>query len=278
MPANDKSMTTLAATQRIAVVGTGKLARALALSLPSVSVVAGRNAVDAASVASLAVGARGCALGEIASGGFDVLWITTSDAAIANVVDTLTQLPIEWNRIVAMHSSGAFGVAALEALSIRGARVIALHPNASLRGDAAIPIGTMWGVTPGDDDSLTFCEQLLSSLSPRVIAVREESRPLYHAAASVASNFSVTLYAIAELMYERAGIDPVRSRELIAPYMLTSVMRANADGANAALTGPVSRGDDVVIDAQRAAISSNAPELLDVFDALIIATRQLLAK
>jgi predicted short-subunit dehydrogenase-like oxidoreductase (DUF2520 family) len=48
-----------------------------------------------------------------------------------------------------------------------------------------------------------------------------------------------------------------------------------AAGAAQALTGPVARGDEATVQAQRAAISEREPEFLELFDALVTATRRL---
>jgi predicted short-subunit dehydrogenase-like oxidoreductase (DUF2520 family) len=45
-----------------------------------------------------------------------------------------------------------------------------------------------------------------------------------------------------------------------------------------ALTGPVARGDEQTVASQRAAIEQRVPELLDLFDALVRATRALAAE
>ena len=48
-------------------------------------------------------------------------------------------------------------------------------------------------------------------------------------------------------------------------------------GPERALTGPVARGDEATINRQREAVAEAAPELLDLFDALVRATRELAA-
>ena len=49
-------------------------------------------------------------------------------------------------------------------------------------------------------------------------------------------------------------------------------------GPEEALTGPVARGDDATVAAQRAAVEEAAPELLDLFDELVRRTRALAAR
>jgi predicted short-subunit dehydrogenase-like oxidoreductase (DUF2520 family) len=46
-------------------------------------------------------------------------------------------------------------------------------------------------------------------------------------------------------------------------------------GPEAALTGPIARGDESTVEAQRAAVEAAAPQLLELFDELVRVTRVL---
>jgi predicted short-subunit dehydrogenase-like oxidoreductase (DUF2520 family) len=59
-------------------------------------------------------------------------------------------------------------------------------------------------------------------------------------------------------------------------------VRASVDnwaalGPQRSLTGPVARGDERTVARQRAAVAERAPEDLELFDALVAATRRLAA-
>jgi predicted short-subunit dehydrogenase-like oxidoreductase (DUF2520 family) len=107
----------------------------------------------------------------------------------------------------------------------------------------------------------------------RPAAISEDDRAAYHAAASIASNFLITVEAAAERLAGEAGIE----HELLVPLVRATVENWAALGAQRALTGPVVRGDEVTVALQRAAIADRAPELIDMFDALVHATRVLAA-
>ena len=96
-------------------------------------------------------------------------------------------------------------------------------------------------------------------------------RAAYHAAASIASNFLVTLEAAAERVAAAAGVD----RELLVPLVRATVENWARLGPERALTGPVARGDEATVARQRAAVAEGAAELLPLFDALVEATRAL---
>ena len=107
------------------------------------------------------------------------------------------------------------------------------------------------------------------------VAIADDQRAAYHAAASIASNFLVTLEAAAEAVAAGAGIDAVDARRLLGPLVRTSVENWLALGPRAALTGPVARGDELTVAAQRAAVAASAPELVQLFDELVERTRAL---
>jgi len=65
---------------------------------------------------------------------------------------------------------------------------------------------------------------------------------------------------------------------LLAPLVRTTVANWAELGPEAALTGPIARGDASTVDRQRQAIVEDTPELLVLFDALVASTRALAAK
>ena len=105
----------------------------------------------------------------------------------------------------------------------------------------------------------------------RPVAVAEADRAAYHAAASIASNFLITLEGSAERMARTAGVE----RELLLPLVRATVENWAALGPERAMTGPVARRDEPTVARQRDAIAERAPDLLPLFDALVQATRAL---
>ena len=107
----------------------------------------------------------------------------------------------------------------------------------------------------------------------RPVEVADRDRAAYHAAASIAANFLVTLEGQAERLAATAGVP----REHLVPLARAALENWAANGAEHALTGPVARKDEATIERQRAAIQERAPDLVDTFDALVAASRVLLA-
>jgi predicted short-subunit dehydrogenase-like oxidoreductase (DUF2520 family) len=136
--------------------------------------------------------------------------------------------------------------------------------GADLRGAGAAIDGT-------SERALATAERLAGDLGLRPVRIAPEDRVAYHAAASIASNFLVTLQAAAEHVAATAGVE----RDLLVPLVRATVDNWAAQGAHRALTGPVARGDERTVERQRDAVAERAPELLELFDALVGATRAL---
>jgi predicted short-subunit dehydrogenase-like oxidoreductase (DUF2520 family) len=119
--------------------------------------------------------------------------------------------------------------------------------------------------------ALTFAGRLAQSLQMRPTAISEDERATYHAAASIASNFLITLETAAERLAASAEV----KRELLGPLVRATVENWIEVGGERALTGPVARGDNETVAAQRVAVAERAPDLLPLFDALTEATRAL---
>jgi predicted short-subunit dehydrogenase-like oxidoreductase (DUF2520 family) len=136
--------------------------------------------------------------------------------------------------------------------------------GASFRGAGAAIAGT----TPR---AVAAARELTDALGMQPVVLADTDRTAYHAAASMASNFLVTLEAAAECLAGTAGVE----RALLVPLVRASVENWAALGPEPALTGPVARGDDDTVQAQRAAVAERTPELLALFDALVDATRSL---
>jgi len=112
---------------------------------------------------------------------------------------------------------------------------------------------------------------LAEAVGLRPVRIAPEDRAAYHAAASIASNFLVTLQAAAERLAATAGAD----REVFVPLVRATVENWAALGPERALTGPVARGDDETVARQRAAVAERTPDLLPLFDTLADATRAI---
>ncbi|MDX6667580.1 MAG: hypothetical protein QOK04_960 [Solirubrobacteraceae bacterium] len=192
--------------------------------------------------------------------GADVVLLCVPDTEIAHAARVVAPGPLVG------HCSGALG---LEVLA--GHEAFSLHPLMTVTAEGARFAGAGCAVAGATPRALRAAAALARALGMRPVEIADEDRAAYHAAASIASNFLVTLEAAAERLAAGAGAD----RELLAPLVRATVENWAAHGAERALTGPLVRGDEATVARQRAAIAERAPELLELFDTLADATRAL---
>ena len=179
------------------------------------------------------------------------------------------------------HTSGATPLRAMEGPGTAGAGLFGLHPLQTFTA-AAPPGGALdafagagCAIAGSTPEALAYAAFLARRLGMTAFEIDDEGRAAYHAAASVASNFLVTLQAAAESIAAGAGLDPHEARALLVPLLRRTVENLAELGPEGALTGPVARGDHATVEAQRAAVEDAAPHLLDLFDELVHHTRSL---
>jgi predicted short-subunit dehydrogenase-like oxidoreductase (DUF2520 family) len=235
----------------IAIVGRGRLGPALAAALDA----AGRRVLG-----PLGRGADGA--------GADVVLLCVPDAEIGAAARAVTTR----EGLIVGHCSGATGLDVL-----RPHEALGLHPLMTVTHAGATLAGAGCAIGGSTLRALHVAESLAAAVGMRPFPVADDDRAAYHAAASIASNFVVTLEWMAERVAAAAGIAPEDARKMLVPLVRQTVDNWASVGPQAALTGPVARGDEVTVARQRKAIADAAPDLLPLFDALVDQTRELAA-
>jgi predicted short-subunit dehydrogenase-like oxidoreductase (DUF2520 family) len=172
------------------------------------------------------------------------------------------------------HTSGATPLAALVPA---GAEMFGLHPLQTFAPGSGPESfsGAGAAVAGSTPRALDFAASLARRLGMSPFEIDDEGRAAYHAAASLASNFLVTLQAAAESIAAGAGLEPGEARALLMPLLRRTIDNLAELGPERALTGPIARGDHATVASQRAAVEEVAPHLLDLFDELVRHTHSL---
>lgn len=196
---------------------------------------------------------------------FEAVILAVPDGQIAVAANAIAAGPLVG------HCAGAVGIGALAPHEAFG-----LHPLMTITRSGASLAGAAAAVAGSTPRALALAHQLAAELGMRSFEIDDASRPAYHAAASIASNFLLTLEAAAERMM--ASVTDASARELLGPLVRATVTNWLALGPERALTGPIARGDDATVRRQREAVAREAPELLPMFDALVEATKRLASR
>ena len=152
-----------------------------------------------------------------------------------------------------------------------------MHPLQTVAGPETSFAGCGCAVAGSSPEALELARDLAAAVGMEPFEIDDDARAAYHAAASIASNFVVTLEWMAERVASAAGIAPENARKMLAPLVRQTVDNWAALGPQAALTGPVARGDEMTVARQRRAIAEAAPDLLPLFDALVEQTKAVAA-
>ena len=259
---------------RVGVIGAGRVGSVLAAALRThgheIVAVAGESDASTRRAAALLPGvqirkptavARGC----------DVLLLTVPDDMLGNVVTQLAASGSLHEGQYVVHTSGSHGLAVLSPATALGARPVALHPAMTFTG-TAIDLERLghcvFGVTAGPAER-PLAEALVADLGGEVMWVEEQLRGLYHAGLAHGANHLVTLVSQAMELLGAAGADDPAA--ILRPLLEAALDNALAEG-DAALTGPIVRGDVNTVRAHVAEIAATAPDTLPSYLTLARAT------
>ncbi len=201
----------------------------------------------------------------------DVLLLTVPDDSLDNVVRMLVGAGAIRSGQLVVHTSGRHGMQVLQPATAIGARGIAMHPAMTFTGtdlDLDRLPGCVFGVTSPLSER-PIAAQLAVALGGRTVWVPEEQRSLYHAALAHGANHLVTLVAQSMSLLRATGsLDPAAT---LRPLLTAALDNALLYG-DAALTGPIVRGDVETVRAHVRSLIPAAPETLESYVAMGRAT------
>jgi predicted short-subunit dehydrogenase-like oxidoreductase (DUF2520 family) len=259
---------------RIGVVGAGRVGAVLGAAFLAagheVVAVAGESSASRLRIDTLLAGVPVRKPTEVARA-CDLLLLTVPDDMLENVANMLAGARAIQEGQYVVHTSGRHGLAVLAAAVAVGAHPAAVHPAMTFTGtgvDLDRLRGCVFGITAPDEDR-AFVEGLVADLGGTAMWVDESRRTLYHAGLAHGANHLVTLVAQAmDLLAEAGSDDPAAT---LRPLLGAALENALAYG-DAALTGPIVRGDLQTVRAHLQDIAATAPDTLPSYVAMARAT------
>ena len=197
----------------------------------------------------------------------DLVLLTVPDDVLPGLVSGLVTTEVPMAGRLILHASGRHGLAVLDPAVRQGALPLAVHPVMTFTGrpdDAEKMTGISFGVT-APEPLRPVAEALVVEMGGEPVFIAEDKRGIYHAALVNAANHLITLVAqSADLLREAGVADPAR---MLGPLLGAALENVLLLG-DAALTGPVARGDAETVAAHVDVIKQTAPGALGAYLAL----------
>lgn len=232
----------------ITIVGAGNLAHALAPALRRagyrIAEIVSRGANESrrrAQTLARRVHARATA-SEEASWNADVVWLCVTDDAIAQTARALAA-SADWQGKIALHSSGALTSDQLSPLQRRGAAVGSVHPMMTFVRNGGTGLKGVAFALEGDAKAIRLGRRVAQDLGGVPFRISKENKVLYHAMGSFSSPMIVAVLALAERIATAAGIPRGKVPAAMRPILVKTFENYLRNGAAAAFSGPINRGD-----------------------------------
>jgi len=215
--------------------------------------------------------------------GAELLLLAVPDSELAGLVSGLAATSAVRPGTIVVHTSGANGVNILRPLAREdggGCIPLAIHPAMTFTGsdeDISRLPDTCFGITAADDVGQAIAQSLVLEMGGEPFCVREDARVLYHAALAHAGNHIVTVVtdALDALRAALRGSEPLGQQlvddqpggiaERIVGPLARAALQNTLQRGQAALTGPVARGDAAAVADHLAALHRVDPQLAEAY-------------
>lgn len=183
----------------------------------------------------------------------ELILITTPDDVIGAVAEQLSRrsnpkvksskarVPVR----VVLHASGALSSEVLAPLRRAGFAVGSVHPLVSIsdRASGIDAFRNAFFCLEGDGGAVSMARSIVRTLGGQSFSLSPDNKPLYHAAAVIASGHVVALLDIATEMLVECGLSQQRARAVLVPLLQSTVANLLAQTPARALTGTFARGE-----------------------------------
>jgi predicted short-subunit dehydrogenase-like oxidoreductase (DUF2520 family) len=262
----------MAVKPRIAIIGPGRLGRALALELKragyTIAEIVFRDRAGSRQTArelARKVDAR-ASTRDGAQLDADLVWFCVPDREIAAASGQLASL-IEWKGKIAFHSSGALLSDELNILRQRRAAVASVHPLMTFVPGSIPSLKSVPFAVEGDATAVRAARRIVRDLGAQAFTIRKQHKAAYHAWGAFTSPLLVAMLVTAERLGRSAGLSVAEARKKMLPIVRQTLANYEALGPAGAFSGPIVRGDAETV-RKHLRVLWKVPEATNVYLAL----------
>ncbi len=137
-----------------------------------------------------------------------------------------------------------------------------IHPNAAFADpDLWKHLDEVFFVMDGNEIGRDTVRNLFTSIGIKFDEISESKKIFYHIGAVFASNFIVGIQEVSKELYSMAGLDEEIAKNISIFLSKQAIENIEKMGTGKALTGPVARGDEQLIEAEKMALMDLDPDL-----------------
>lgn len=174
----------------------------------------------------------------------DLVFLTVTDAAIAETADKLAVLDGDLRDKIFVHCSGNESAVLLDKLKEKGARTASMHPlqTFNVYSDPT-DFNNIYFSLQGEAAAFSTLGEIAKLLGANTFIVNEQQKSHLHVAAVMASNYLITLLEASTETGSLSGLDEEQLRKVLAPLIQTTFMNLKSTSFEEAISGPIVRGD-----------------------------------
>jgi predicted short-subunit dehydrogenase-like oxidoreductase (DUF2520 family) len=212
----------------------------------------------------------------------DLILITTPDEVIKKVAKDIFDQELVKKGSCLIHCSGALTSKILvpEVDKCGDYGQLSLHPLQSIANveKGIDSLAKSFFTIEGNEIGREVGEEIIKSFGADYEVINAEVKPIYHAAACVASNYLVAILDLALTMNKKAGISPEKALSGLLPLIKGTLDNIEDLGTVQSLTGPISRGDVEVIKNHLDVLKEIFPDALELYQGLGVYTADIAKK
>lgn len=195
-----------------------------------------------------------------------IIIITVPDDKIEMIAEELANGIPDWKKKLVWHCSGLMPAKILDPLKTKGALIVSVHPVQSFakKNTPADIFKDVYFSLEGSSEAKQEAKAIIKKLGGHSFLIKQEDKPLYHSACSMASNLLLALLDSASSLLQKSGSTPEQAIKILLPLVQGTVKNVKHFTALSAQFGPITRGDIKTISSNLKALRKH-PKHYEIF-------------